>query len=113
MTHFNTLDAIEEGAALGILSAADKVMATTQFVERQTRGIAAVRELHKPEELDVTCSEDCEEHEDDHPIVAKLTVCNHCYGLAIEVDDYYGENGIAREFLHPCQTVRALDEAGA
>lgn len=40
------LDAIDRGAVIGVLSAADAVLATKQLAERQTQGINAVRELH-------------------------------------------------------------------
>ncbi|ORA38080.1 hypothetical protein [Mycobacterium aquaticum] len=40
------LAAIDRGATLGILSAADEVLATKQLAERQGRAINAVRELH-------------------------------------------------------------------
>jgi hypothetical protein len=43
------LAAIDRGATLGILSAADKITATTQLAERQTRALNAVRELHERE----------------------------------------------------------------
>ncbi|MBP3087001.1 hypothetical protein JKJ01_27755 [Mycolicibacterium fortuitum] len=40
------LDAIDRGAVIGVLSAADAVLATKQLAERQSQGINAVRELH-------------------------------------------------------------------
>lgn len=42
----DTLDAIQRGAVLNILSAADEVLATKQLAERQTQALNAVRELH-------------------------------------------------------------------
>ncbi|MFV8173378.1 hypothetical protein [Mycolicibacterium peregrinum] len=42
----STLDAIGRGAVVGILSAADEVLATKQLAERQARALNAVRELH-------------------------------------------------------------------
>ena len=41
----STLDAIERGAVLGILSAADEVLATKQLTERQTVALNEVRDL--------------------------------------------------------------------
>ncbi|WP_135452590.1 hypothetical protein [Mycobacterium sp. DL99] len=46
--HVDTLDAIQRGAVLNILSAADEVLATKQLAERQTRALNAVRTLHRP-----------------------------------------------------------------
>lgn len=46
----DTLGAIQRGAVLGILSAADQVTATVQLAERQGQALNAVRELHRPTE---------------------------------------------------------------
>ena len=42
----DTLTAIKRGAVLGILSAADEVLATKQLAERQTQALNEIRELH-------------------------------------------------------------------
>lgn len=42
--HIDTLTAIQRGAVVGILSAADEVLATKQLAERQTKAIAEIRE---------------------------------------------------------------------
>ncbi|OBC11397.1 hypothetical protein A5784_34940 [Mycobacterium sp. 852013-50091_SCH5140682] len=42
----NTLAAIERGAVIGVLSAADQITATAQLADRQARAITAVRALH-------------------------------------------------------------------
>lgn len=41
----DTLGAIERGSVLGLLSAADKVLATKQLAERQGQALAEVRAL--------------------------------------------------------------------
>ncbi|MDG5773923.1 hypothetical protein [Mycolicibacterium fortuitum] len=46
--HIDTLTAIQRGAVVGILSAADEVLATKQLAERQTKALNAIRELHEP-----------------------------------------------------------------
>ncbi|NOR03655.1 hypothetical protein HGK72_26755 [Mycolicibacterium fortuitum] len=51
----DTLDAINRGAVLGVLSAADAVTATKQLAERQTQGINAVRALHVVDEARGFC----------------------------------------------------------
>lgn len=53
-----TLGAIERGAVLGILGAADEVLATKQLAERQAMALKAVRELHERETtLCINCGE--------------------------------------------------------
>ncbi|MEU9805468.1 hypothetical protein [Mycobacterium sp. NPDC050853] len=42
------LGAIDRGAVLGILGAADKVLATKQLAQRQAQALRAVREIHTP-----------------------------------------------------------------
>lgn len=42
----DTLTAIHRGATLGILSAADEVLAVKQLAERQTQALTAIRALH-------------------------------------------------------------------
>ncbi|WP_301121132.1 hypothetical protein [Mycolicibacterium fortuitum] len=49
------LDAIDRGAVIGVLSAADAVLATKQLAERQTQGINAVRALHVVDEARGFC----------------------------------------------------------
>lgn len=80
-----TLGAIERGAVLGILGAADEVLATKQLAERQTKALNAVRTLHRPEYRTAT--------------MAKY--CLHC------------SLGSTRDVPYPCPTIRAIDEAGA
>lgn len=41
----DALDAIDRGAVIGVLSAADKVTATAQLAERQTQALNGIREL--------------------------------------------------------------------
>lgn len=79
------LDAIDRGAVLGILSAADAVLATKQLAERQTQGINAVRALHQTYYRTATITK----------------YCVHC------------SLGSPRDVPSPCPTIRALDEAGA
>lgn len=42
------LQSIERGAVLGILGAADQVLATKQLAERQTQALQAIRKIHEP-----------------------------------------------------------------
>lgn len=53
----STLDAIGRGAVLGILSAADEVLATKQLAERQTQALAKIRELHTESTYWKNCNE--------------------------------------------------------
>lgn len=80
------LDAIDRGAVIGVLSAADEVLATKQLAERQTQGINAVRDLHQQGYGYKLPRRDGQRPE---------TFCKHC------------------EVKWPCRTIRALDEAGA
>lgn len=102
----HTLTAIDRGAVLGILGAADTVLATKQLAERQSKAIATIRELHRPINL-VTCAE-CGDTADgcvcDEETVSTISraVCEECG---------QGEDGEWTD--HPCATVRAIDEAGA
>ncbi|OHU29058.1 hypothetical protein [Mycobacteroides chelonae] len=50
----DTLNAIDRGAVLGILGAADEVLATKQLAERQTHALNAVREIHRPLENSIS-----------------------------------------------------------
>ncbi|WP_087074163.1 hypothetical protein [Mycobacterium dioxanotrophicus] len=43
------LEAIERGSVIGVLGAADAVLATKQLAERQTQALNAIRELHERE----------------------------------------------------------------
>lgn len=43
----DTLTAIGRGAVLGVLSAADEVLAVKQLTERQTQALNAVRAIHQ------------------------------------------------------------------
>ncbi|WP_234804792.1 hypothetical protein [Mycobacteroides abscessus] len=79
----DTLNAIDRGAVLGILGAADAVLATKQLAERQTAAINAVRELH-----------------------CRIPLLGH--GTGIEAWECEGCG-----MLHPCPTILAIDEAGA
>lgn len=83
--------------------------------ENERQAIAEIRALHAPQTIDVKCCPvDCEDHEDpdDCPDV-KLDVCGHCYGLAEEANEYYGEEeGIALQFIYPCETALALAKWG-
>ncbi|OBC14086.1 hypothetical protein A5784_30770 [Mycobacterium sp. 852013-50091_SCH5140682] len=45
----SVLEAIDRGSVIGVLSAADAVLATRQLAERQTRALNAVRALHERE----------------------------------------------------------------
>ncbi|NOQ62781.1 hypothetical protein [Mycolicibacterium fortuitum] len=78
----DTLDAIERGAVIGLLSAADKVLATKQLAERQTQALNEILALHQP-----GCPEntDCMAHND---------LCEEC----------------AKPY--PCPTIRAGRKAG-
>lgn len=102
----DTLTAIGRGAALGILSAADEVLAVKQLAERQTRALRAVRELHRAVDL-VSCS-GCGEAPDDgcvcegEPFVISVRVCEEC-----------GQDEDEEWTDYPCATVRAIDVAGA
>lgn len=84
----DTLAAIERGATQGFLSAADKVLATAQLAERQTRALNKIRQLHRPSDPD-----------------ALGLFTNTCTGCSI------ASVGIAVQW--PCPTIRAIDEAGA
>lgn len=46
--HIDTFEAIQRGAVVGILSAADEVLATKQLAERQAVALNKVRDLHSP-----------------------------------------------------------------
>lgn len=102
------LDAIGRGAVVGILSAADEVLATKQLAERQTQALNEVRALHRSINL-VTC-EECGENPDDgcvcvsdvEPGVVVRRVCEEC-----------GQDEDEEWTDYPCATVRVIDEAGA
>ncbi|MFV8266427.1 hypothetical protein ACNQR9_25760 [Mycolicibacterium peregrinum] len=84
----------------------------TQYTVTAAReALKPIRELHKPYEIEgKSCRIDCEEHEDpdDCPDV-KFAVCHHCYSLALEANDYYGEEeGIGSEILWPCETAKLI-----
>ncbi len=85
----DTLKAIDRGAVLGILGAADTVLATKQLAERQALALTKVRELHRPTRYS---NSDAPAHD----------CCHACSCLA--APRYVG---------HPCETVHAIDEAGA
>lgn len=102
----HTLNAIDRGAVLGILGAADTVLATKQLAERQSKAITTIRELHRPINL-VTCAE-CGDTtdgcvcEDETASTTSRVVCEEC-----------GQDQDGEWTGHPCATVRAIDEAGA
>lgn len=100
----DTLDAIERGAVIGVLSAADKVLATKQLAERQAQALNAVRELHRSVNL-VSC-EECGLSEE---------VCGCATGFLISrpVCEECGQDEDEEWTDYPCATIRALDEAGA
>lgn len=76
-----TLNAIDRGAVMGILGAADAVLATKQLAERQEHAIAEVREIHSPLENSTSA-------------LNPKPQCRGCYQDS------------------PCETIRALEEAG-
>lgn len=85
----DTLNAIDRGAVLGILGAADTVLATKQLAERQEQALRKIREHHRPTRYS-------------NPDAPDYDCCNACSCLA--APKYVG---------HPCETIRAIDEAGA
>ena len=90
----STLDVIGRGAVVGILSAADEVLATKQLAERQTQALNAIRRLHQP---DSRCSR-CAGRQPCWPGPCSPTsVCRTCGPMQ----------------SYPCSTIRAIDEAGA
>lgn len=119
----STLDAIGRGAVLGIVSAADEVLATKQLAERQTQALNAVRELHAPFRIYGEC--DCTDAEKDdeqtHVEVEDVgRTCNLLYLICrcCCYDGYSQSEDCACEHDHGdgkplCPTIRALDEAGA
>lgn len=105
----DTLGAIERGAVLGILSAADEVLATKQLAERQTQALNKVRELHRP--LNMAVCDACEMPLDDDERCLCDDGC-YTYGTYRVCEECRpDEDGNLVE--HPCPTIRALDEAGA
>lgn len=102
----HALNAIGRGAVLGILGAADTVLATKQLAERQSKALNTIRELHRPINL-VTCAE-CGDTSDgcvcDEETVSTISrvVCEEC-----------GQDEDGEWTEHPCATVSAIDEAGA
>lgn len=102
----DTLTAIGRGAVLGILSAADEVLAVKQLAERQTKALKEVRSLHRRINL-VSCAE-CGENPDDgcvcvgdEPGMVIRRVCEEC-----------GQDEDEEWTDYPCATVRAIDSAG-
>ena len=73
----DTLTAIKRGAVLGMLSAADEVLATKQLAERQGQALNVVRELHSPSyaggELGPFCDM-CEESVGPYPCPTILAI---------------------------------------
>ncbi|CQD15825.1 hypothetical protein BN970_03334 [Mycolicibacterium conceptionense] len=86
----DTLGAIERGAVLGILSAADEVLATKQLAERQTQALNKVRELHRLRTGRAVGFGDMPDED----------FCAEC-------------STVGQHIPYPCPTIRALDEAGA
>lgn len=83
------LKAIDHGAVLGILGAADAVLATKQLAERQEQALNKIQENHRPTRYS-------------NPDAPAYECCHACSCLASP-----------RYVVHPCETVRAIDEAGA
>lgn len=86
----DTLTAIKRGAVLGILSAADEVLATKQLAERQGQALGAVRKLH-------------------------YLRTGRAIGFGDMPDeDFCAEcSMIGQHIPHPCPTILAIDAAGA
>lgn len=116
--HIDTLTAIGRGAVLGIVSAADEVLATKQLAERQTQALNKVRELHRPVEYyEYDDTNGVFKTDADGERILMGRVCRECSTdefLEIlgdcEIEDSTRYEG---EVAYPCETIRALDEAGA
>lgn len=110
----DTLTAIKRGAVLGMLSAADEVLATKQLAERQGQAINKVREKHRRITIKATsCPEECEVHEDECPEDVDFPVCRECWELAEAVNGYFAEEPHKLRLVeYPCDTIRAIDSAG-
>lgn len=118
----DTLGAIERGAILGVLHAADHIAATTQLAQRQAHAIEAVRKLHRPYKMYDEC--DCtDEQKDDEQTHVEIDVigrtCNMLYTICFECcGDGYGQGESCANYHDHgegksiCPTIRILDEAG-
>lgn len=65
---------------------------TTQYVEKTLKRLNAVRDLHKPMSF------------------ANLKVCRHCWTIA-EQNVTVSTNGFHHQYLYPCPTIQALEQA--
>ena len=69
-----------------------------------------LRTVHKALTIEVlVCAEECEDeaHEDGCPVVPR-DVCAHCWEIATEKNDYYGELGISETIVWPCATAKLV-----
>jgi hypothetical protein len=65
------------------------------------------RELHSKLVVKaVVCPEDCEEHDDDCPLI-DVAICRGCYRLGLEVHPYFEESSIAA-VMWPCATAHLV-----
>lgn len=121
--HIDMFEAIQRGAVVGILFAADEVLATKQLAERQTKALNKVRELHKPFKIygECDCTPEQQDDEQTHVEVDDVgRTCNLLYRICESCcyDGYSQSEDCACSHEHGldkpiCATVRILDEAGA
>lgn len=115
--HIDTFEAIQRGAVVGILFAADAVLATKQLAERQGQALNAVRQIHHHVNL-VVCG-DCGEDPDGpgdcegscREVVRR--VCAVCCFDGGYQSEFCAEDHDHSEGAPICRTIRAIDEAGA
>ncbi|MCT1430588.1 ead/Ea22-like family protein [Brachybacterium muris] len=81
-------------------------------VQARDARIKAVRELHSPSDEQVImgdcAAEECDHQEIEDCPTEPFTVCAECYRAAIELNPYYGEQGVD-DVAWPCPTIHALD----
>ena len=94
-----------------IAAARTAVPALLDALEQAEARIQAVRDLHSPSDEQVImgdcAAEECDHQEIEDCPTEPFTVCAECYRAAIELNPYYGEQGVD-DVAWPCPTIRAL-----
>ena len=106
---------MEHWNATARTGAVDEVAAILEANARADQAearIKAVRDLHSPSDEQVImgdcAAEECDHQEIEDCPTEPFTVCAECYRAAIELNPYYGEQGVD-DVAWPCPTIRALD----